>query len=275
MEINHQKIEQIIVEASEQEILPRWKNLQQQDIEQKSSDEVVTAADHACEELLTSRLLKLLPGSLVVGEEGVHKDPYQLDALHSDLPVWVIDPLDGTKNYVSGKVPFSIMVCLIQHGEILAAWLYDPLERVFTSAEKGCGAFQGTERLQVDATVQPLSQLNGALLTKFLPASLKAVAESSENQFKQIHRSYCAGFDYPALVNNRMQFLFYYRTLVWDHAPGILIAQEAGAVALRFDGSNYSPLDDRKGLLCASNMDIWRAIQQATVPGITVNNLLQ
>ena len=270
MEINHHEIKQVICEASDKEILPRWKNLQQHDIEEKSPDEIVTAADHACEELLADRLLKILPGSLVVGEEGVHRDPAQLAALHSDLPVWVIDPLDGTKNFVSGRKPFSIMVCLIRNGETLAAWLYNPLERVFTSAEKGCGAYQGSDRLKVETSVQPLSRLTGALLTKFLPESLKSVAEKSGDRFLQIQRSYCAGYDYNEFVNNRMQFLFYYRTLVWDHAPGILIVEEAGGVARRFDGSSYSPVDDRKGLLCASNMESWRAIQQVTAPGITV-----
>ena len=65
-----------------------------------------------------------------------------------------------------------------------------------------------------------------------------------------------------------MQFLFYYRTLVWDHAPGILIAEEAGGFVRRFDGTEYSPLDSRKGLLCASNEEMWEAIQRILVPTI-------
>jgi len=67
-----------------------------------------------------------------------------------------------------------------------------------------------------------------------------------------------------------MQFLFYYRTLVWDHAPGILIAEEAGGFVRRFDGTEYSPLDSRKGLLCAANKEMWVAIQKTLVPTISV-----
>lgn len=62
----------------------------------------------------------------------------------------------------------------------------------------------------------------------------------------------------------------YYRTLVWDHAPGILIAEEAGGFVRRFDGTEYSPLDSRKGLLCAANKEMWVVIQKTLVPTISV-----
>ena len=66
------------------------------------------------------------------------------------------------------------------------------------------------------------------------------------------------------------EIFVYYRTLVWDHAPGILIAEEAGGFVRRFDGTEYSPLDSRKGLLCASNKEMWEAIQKTLVPTISV-----
>jgi len=162
------------------------------------------------------------------------------------------------------------MVCLIYCGVTLGAWILNPLDGTLTSAEKGSGAFEGDTRLEVEFAFQTLSNLRGALLTGFLPDSLRPAAEAASNCFLRIEKIKCAGYDYNAFAKNEMQFLFYYRTLVWDHAPGILIAEEAGGFVRRFDGTEYSPLDFRKGLLCAANKEMWAAIQKTLVPTISV-----
>jgi fructose-1,6-bisphosphatase/inositol monophosphatase family enzyme len=113
------------------------------------------------------------------------------------------------------------------------------------------------------------------LRTFFLPEPLKGAAEQSAECFKKIDNSMSAGYDYPALVSSKLQFLFYYRTLVWDHAPGVLIAQEAGAIAQRPDGSTYSPVDNKVGLLCASSRELWLDVQAAIVPSIEVTHFIE
>ena len=62
----------------------------------------------------------MLPGSLVVGEEGVAADPGVLEALSGDAPVWIIDPIDGTANFADGKPIFAVMVALVRRGETVA-----------------------------------------------------------------------------------------------------------------------------------------------------------
>ena len=270
MNIPHQEVEALLREASEEKIMPLWKNLNSDDVSEKTLDEIVTIADQSCELFLTERLPKLLAGSLVLGEESVHKDPTLMAGLQSDAPVWVIDPLDGTGNFVSGNPPIAIMVCLIHNGVTLGAWVLNPLEGTLTHAEKGGGAFEGDTRLHVTPSVQPLSNLCGALLTKFLPDHLRPTAEAAASYFLGTERTKCAGYDYNAFAKNDMQFLFYYRTLVWDHAPGILIAEEAGGFVRRLDGTSYTPVDTREGLLCASNCEMWETIQKTLVPTVHV-----
>ncbi len=107
-------------------------------------------------------------------------------------------------------------------------------------------------------------------MTSYLPDSLRTTAESALSTFLSIERTRCAGHNYPSFAKNELQFLFFYRTLVWDHAPGVLIAQEAGGFVRRLDGTEYSPVDDRKGLLCASSRDMWASIQRKLVPSISV-----
>lgn len=272
MPIDLDRVAQLLSETAAAEIMPRWKRLRTDEIEEKHHGEIVTAADHACEAALAATLPKLIPRSLMIGEESVSKDPSLLHALESDHPVWVVDPLDGTANFVSGCGHFAVMVCLIQRGETLAAWIVRPETGEITIAERGSGAFTegpaGREQLAIEPCNGALNTLRGALLTKFLPAHLQADAQASASSFLGTAATLCAGYDYPALASNTFQFLFYYRTLIWDHAPGALIVKEAGAHVARFDGSEYLATTNDSGLLCASNPDIWQAVKDCVLPSM-------
>ncbi len=270
MNIPHAQVEALLREAAERKIMPYWQNLGRDDVSEKTRDELTTIADSGCESFLASRLPGLIDGSVALGEESVHENPGLLSVLHSDAPVWVIDPLDGTRNFVSGKTPFAVMLGLVHRGMTIGAWILNPIDGTMTSAEKGSGAYEDGTRLSVESSPQPLSSLRGALLTTFLPDSLRPAAEAGSGIFRSIGRIRCAGHNYPSFAKNVVQFLFYYRTLIWDHAPGVLIAQEAGGYVRRLDGTRYSPVDDRKGLLCAANREMWASIQRTLVPSISV-----
>ncbi|MDH5633337.1 MAG: inositol monophosphatase [Gammaproteobacteria bacterium] len=271
-EINHNKVENLLREAAAEEIMPRWKNLRDHEVEQKAQNDVVTAADHGCEKFLAARLPDVLPGSVVIGEESVHANPDLVHILRTDMPVWVVDPLDGTRNFVAGKPTFAIMLCLMHEGETRGAWIYQPVADVLVSAESASGCYLGDKRLQISDAMLPLDEMEGALLTGFLPDDLRPAAESGAASLKATHRSFCAGHDYTAMVMGQLQFLFYYRTLIWDHAPGALMVQEAGGIAAHFDGLPYRPVDERKGLLCTSNRENWMQLQQLLVPSVKLVN---
>ncbi len=277
MNIPHVQVKTLLHEAADQIVMPLWRNLGRDDVVEKSEGDLATVADSRCEAFLASHLPGLIDGSLVIGEESVHDDPGLLSALHSDAPVWVVDPLDGTRYFAAGEPKFAIMVCLIQRGMTVGAWILNPLDGVLTSAERGAGAFQGCERLSVDSSRLavspghlPLDRARGVAMTWYLPDALKPTAEAAKDSFQFIERTRCAGYNYPAFAKNELHFLFFYRTLVWDHAPGVLIAQEAGGLVRRLDGTAYSPVDDRRGLLCANNAETWTAIQRTLVPSVEV-----
>ena len=270
MNIPHAQVEALLREAAEQIVMPLWRNLGQDDVTEKSEGDITTSADTRCEAYLASHLPGFIDGSLVLGEESVHVDPGQLSALQTDVPVWVIDPLDGTRYFAAGQPQFAIMVCLIQSGVTIGAWILNPLEGILTYAERGCGAFEGGERLVVDPTSMPLDRVRGAPMTWYLPDYLRPTAEAAVDSYQYIERIRCSGHNYPSFARNELQFLFFYRTLVWDHAPGVLIAQEAGGCVRRLDGTKYSPVDGRKGLLCATNWQMWALIQRTLVPSIPV-----
>ena len=92
------QVRDLLITAADTLIVPRFQTLGDDDVHQSSPTDLVTVADVETEEWLTPRLLELLPGSVVVGEEGVAADERVLDHLEGDAPVWVVDPVDGTRN---------------------------------------------------------------------------------------------------------------------------------------------------------------------------------
>ena len=266
MNIDHQAVEALLRQAANEEILPLWQNLRKHQIEHKHPGDLVTAADKPCEKFLTRELSSLLPGSLVIGEEAAHRDTGIMVALASDLPVWVVDPLDGTGNFAAGVGPIAIMVCLVQQRQTLAAWIFDPVEDTLLQAERSAGTLLNGNLMKISAHRGAVSAIQGALSTRYLPEELRHVASEAAQQLGKTRASGCAGYDYRALVNGDYQFVFYYRTLVWDHAPGVLITQEAGGHCGRYNGSNYKPVAEGSGLIGATDPRTWEILRNLLVP---------
>ena len=137
----------LIVEVSERVIVPRFRSLVAGDVSEKGTDDVVTVADTEAEELLTAQLLATYPGVPVIGEEAVAADPRLVENLDELASYWLLDPLDGTANFVGGDPGFGTMLALVHDGEPVAAWLWLPVRDVMVTAEKGAGAWSGGRRL--------------------------------------------------------------------------------------------------------------------------------
>ena len=135
------RVAQALAEVAEQEIMPRWRNLAAGDVREKTGpNDLVTVADEAAEHALAARLPDLLPGSIMIGEESVEKDRGLLDVLKGDQPVWIVDPVDGTKNFAEGSDRFGVMVALVERDVTIAAVIYEPVTGRALMAEAGGGA---------------------------------------------------------------------------------------------------------------------------------------
>ena len=111
---------------------------------EKGPGDLVTVADEESERQLTRRLMELVPNSAVIGEEAVAADQKVLDRIFDDVPVWIIDPVDGTSNFAAGKPAFGVIVAYARRGETLAGWIHDPLGKRTAVAMKGEGAWSGS-----------------------------------------------------------------------------------------------------------------------------------
>ncbi|MGI5211878.1 inositol monophosphatase family protein [Plantactinospora sp. CA-290183] len=254
--------------VAETAILPVFRKLGESDVLEKAPGEVVTVADREAEKILESELRRLLPGSQVVGEEGVAADPGVLDRLADSRPVWIVDPLDGTANFAAGREPFAVMVALRRAGVTEASWILDPVADSLAVARAGAGARIGGEAVRATPEAVPLEALRGVLGTRFLPPELRERMRHGVARIGEVlSGQHCAGREYPDIVLGRQQFALFWRTLPWDHVPGALLVQEAGGVARRLDGGPYDPCDGRKGLLVAANERIWTVVHDALMNG--------
>jgi len=262
MSINIDQISAIIREVAETEILPRFNRLTAGDIEQKAGpNDLVTTADIEAEAVLTRRLMDLLPGSTVVGEEAVAKDPTVIARLDSDAPVWIIDPVDGTWNFTQGKSDFTVIVAMVDGGQARIGWIHDPIGNATVTAEEGAGAWEDGERLLV-AKPAKLAAMTAALYigarrTPELHARVKSLKQDLGP------RSYlsCAGAEYLALARGSTHYAVFTRLLPWDHAAGNLIHNEAGGYARMMDNQPYRlrPIDGN--LLLAPDERAWRDLR--------------
>lgn len=255
------RVSTVLREAAAEAILPRFRNLNSRDVEEKSPGELVTAADRHAERLIGEQLLPLDPSARIVGEEACARTPALADGLDQGT-VWLIDPLDGTGNFVSGRGPFSVMLALLREGETVAAWMLDPLSNQLYVAELGSGA--QTNGVPVVADGTPDTLRTGSISTRFLPPNvLEAIEPRLDRVPLIVPPLLCAGAEYPAIAAGDRDFAVFWRTLPWDHLPGALFLSEAGGRVARWDGSPYRAGQDGHGLLAARTPDHWRAAHTA------------
>ncbi|MGF1431651.1 inositol monophosphatase family protein [Kitasatospora sp. LaBMicrA B282] len=268
--LSDQQIEhvtEILREAAATAVLPRFRALAAGEVTEKSPGELVTVADREAEALITARLRALLDVP-VVGEEAGTADPGLLAALREAPVAWLVDPLDGTANFVAGRPHFAVMAALVRAGRTVACWILQPATGRSYTAQLGAGAFRDGTRIRRAPAPAALGELRGAALTRFLdPAERAAVAAAADRFAALGSGTGSAGVDYPDLVEGGLDFIRYQRTLPWDHAPGALLLAEAGGTARRLDGTAYQVTDTRTGLLVAADSACWSAVRTALTGG--------
>ncbi|ATO16296.1 inositol monophosphatase [Micromonospora sp. WMMA2032] len=254
----------LLREAAADVVVPLFRRLDASDISEKAPGEVVTVADREAEKLISEGLRRLRPGSVVVGEEAVADDPDLLRHLHGTGDVWLVDPVDGTSNFAAGRQPFALMVALLTDGVPVASWVYDPLDGTMAAGRLGAGTTLDGTPVRAAGSAPEAGALRGTAMTKFLPADFRRDVEAGGRRLGELlPGQHCAGREYLDILTGAQQFVLFWRTLPWDHTPGTLLVREAGGVARRFDGTDYHPADEGRGLLVAASEEIWDEVYAA------------
>ncbi len=248
-------VEALLRKTADEIVMPRFQNLAASEISEKTPGDFVTIADRESEVCLARGLAAILPDARIIGEEACAENPALLDAIN-DGAVWLIDPIDGTGNYASGKSPFGMMIALLQDGTRSAGWLFDPVSGRMCHAVRGRGAFINGACVQSRESggALPVAALALHFLSEERASALKARARG---HFDIVPIPRCAAEQYPRLVLGINNVSLFERSLPWDHAPGALFLEEAGGVIRRNDGSDYRVGDGKSGLLGASSPRLW------------------
>jgi myo-inositol-1(or 4)-monophosphatase len=201
-----------------------------------SPTDVVTQLDRTAEQLIRDRLLAARPGDAILGEEGGQTG-------HGSVR-WIVDPLDGTVNYLYGLPDWGVSIAAEVDGEVVAGAVCMPLQRSMFTATAGGGAF--LESAWLDAP-QRLACNSGVLLAGALVATGFAYAAASRAtqgqvagavlpRVRDIRRTGSAANDLCSVAAGRVDAYYEQGVHEWDIAAGALIAREAGAVVAGLKG---------------------------------------
>lgn len=233
-------VEEAVRKAAAAEVMPRFRRLAAHEVDQKAGPhDLVTDADRLAERYLTETLGALLPGSVVVGEEAVHANPASYEALQGDTPVWIVDPVDGTRQFVHGDPGFCMLVALAKSGVLLASWTYAPARDQLATAIRGRGAFLDGERLYAGvpdpgrdlrvATSHPdytTDEQKRGLLGLWTDGVAPRACGS-------------AGLEYLGVARGESDAVAFSWEAAWDHAAGLLLVEEAGGTHVTLTGEPF------------------------------------
>ncbi|WP_376091343.1 inositol monophosphatase family protein [Roseomonas sp. CCTCC AB2023176] len=260
----------ILRDAARAEIMPRFRSLAAGAIRTKTGPlDLVTDADEAAERVITAALQARFPGCVVVGEEAASADPTILDGLAEAPLAFVVDPVDGTSNFAAGLPTFGCMAAAFRQGEVVAAWIHDPLGDDTAIAAAGQGAWiagpDGVPRTRLRvADAAPVGRMLGIISYAYLEEPRRSHVAARMARLAGAWILRCAAHEYRLVAGGAAHVSLYNRLMPWDHAPGWLIHREAGGYAARFDGSPYDAARHRDGgLILAPDRDAWAAIHDA------------
>jgi fructose-1,6-bisphosphatase/inositol monophosphatase family enzyme len=267
-EIDIEVLDDLLSVVAAAEIMPRFGRLAESDvIEKTSAFDVVSAADKATESAIFEALGERYPAAVVIGEEAADADRSILAGMDDIELAVLLDPLDGTKNFVSGLPLFAVMAGVVRFGEVIAGVVHDPVTGISAIAAKGAGAWIRRDgvtqtRLQVADPVS-VDEMEAIAGTRFVAEPLRSVLTA--NLLKLAGHTWfrCAGHEYRLAAAGQCHVLCYHRLMPWDHAPGWLLHQEAGGYSAHFDGSPFRLSRMSGGLLCTPDEASWHLAHDA------------
>ena len=219
-------------------------------VQTKSSrTDPVTRLDRETEQRLRRRLASIRPEDAILGEEGG-------GVPNSDTLTWIIDPIDGTVNFLYGIPAYTVSVAALLHGHIVVGAVADVVHGHLYSAALGLGAYQRCSTQQIPLQCSTTQDLTVALCgTGFGYSASRRVAQSQLltkiiAHVRDIRRLGSAALDLCMVACGKLDLYYEHGIKIWDYAAGVLIAAEAGAYV--HTPSNLLALSDDAALVVAS-----------------------
>lgn len=213
-------------------LLRYWEQLGKEDADLKARNDWVSKADRESEDAIVAAIREQFPGDSFLGEESGRSDG-------SSERTWVIDPLDGTSNYLQHFPLWCVSIALRQGNETIAGVIYEPLRDIFFTAERGAGAFRDGKRMSVSGH----PTVEGSFLATGFPFRAQEYVDAYVRIFsdvirtsKGVRRAGSAALDLAYTAAGVFDGFFEMHLAPWDVAAGALLVEEAGGIVTDFSG---------------------------------------
>lgn len=244
-------------------LLRYFERLDRLTVNTKRYNDFVSEADIQAEQEIIMTLRKIYPNHSILAEESGHSIGADADYR------WIIDPLDGTTNYLHGLPHFAVSIAFQEKGRLETAVVYDPIRQELFTASRGRGAQLNDRRIRVRA----VAGLDAALLgtgfpiryPQHIPAYL-GMFGGIFTQCSEIRRAGSAALDLAYVACGRLDGFWELGLNAWDMAAGVLLIQEAGGLVGDF-GGGYEFL--QTGNIVTGNAKIFKALLQNIQPHLT------
>ncbi len=220
--------------AGGEALLSHWRALPQGSISEKRQNDFVTLADHESEQRIIAAIRAEFPEDAFLAEEGGGRG---LGA--PGRRTWIIDPLDGTSNFIAGFPFWCVSIAASEGGELVAGVVWDPLRGELYAGERGAGAFRNGTRLSVSGR----AGVSGAFLATGFPFRSRDKIDVYLALFRElflearaIRRAGSAALDLANVAAGVFDGFFEFRLAPWDIAAGALLIEEAGGQLTDFEG---------------------------------------
>jgi myo-inositol-1(or 4)-monophosphatase len=229
-------------------------------VSSKAQNDFVSEVDKKAEDIIIATLLKAFPDHSIKAEESGETSGKQSDCQ------WIIDPLDGTTNFLHGFPQFSVSIALKEKGRLTQAVVYNPVSQELFTATRGEGAMLNNRRIRVSKR----KSLDGALLGTGFPfrqqEHLDIYLETFRALFPMtagIRRPGSAALDLAYVASGRLDGFWEIGLSEWDMAAGALLVQEAGGLLGDFSGG-HEYLES--GNIICGNSKVFKQLVQKIVP---------
>ena len=207
-------------------------------IEAKAESDFVTVADRAAEAAIVGHILGAFPDHQILAEEQAHTGASESTPASPEIVQWIIDPLDGTTNFIHGVPNFSVSIAAKQHNEVIAGVVWDPTRHELFAATAGGGAFLNEKPIHVSES----ARLRDGLIATGFPFRVRQYLPSYVRIFKRflssardLRRFGSAALDLAYVACGRFDGFWEYCLNPWDFAAGVLLIREAGGQISGFE----------------------------------------
>ena len=259
----------LIREVVAREVMPHFGKLSASEIETKDSPtDYVSKVDRNAEATISPGLRLILPHAKQVGEERVTALD-GLKSLNEPGDVWVIDSLDGTKNYIEQQPGFTFMLALVRNSKPYGGWIFDPMRNNMLHGIVSEGAWFNGKPLLIKPKAS-LQEMSGRVNTSLFEPSLQQHLDAELARMQGKHTYvYAAGDSMLSVIDGRHDFAIFRDTAkAWDALPAAAIFNAAGGRMAYADGEDYYFASPRRGvpLLASPDRDQWNALANLLFP---------